>query len=503
MSLRPQAQWIASLLFLVALLGAPVAGAATTNKVTIEDVKVKDVRNLQSMGADGYFLVLEGRAQGWQTEHTLMTWDLDLRPMGQSTIALPSGATLSRGVFDGEQLYLTTIDTTLQEVQVHSFTTDAKPAGVLTIPSGLKLPWQQYLTAVAAPIPGEGVSLVMFDSHERKFACTTRLIGRDLQVQWTQPVFHPQGTTFCSSVVHVGDGMAVQHTKRLLAKRHGGYQKLLSFVDQKTGDTVSSHRLDTDEYTLTPTTIYTTDQELFVAGESRRPKRSETHPPDGFFVSRLRHDGSFAYTMRADWDDDTRKKFQGGNEDTYDNLIGYRSGILVHEILADGAHDLVLAELVQKKAGGKGTTLSGKPMKTRYTFGDYLLIRIERESGNLVDLQLIPKGDHAIDLPPAYADQLGFAEVARQQGWSGFLFSESGGNDGSMRVVSWSNAGDQRSLDTLTIGADGSLRTGQIPLDAMQRRDRTAIFRSSSGHVVLVQYTAKEKRLTLEQIAID
>ena len=72
-----------------------------------------------------------------------------------------------------------------------------------------------------------------------------------------------------------------------------------------------------------------------------------------------------------------------------------------------------------------------------------------------------------------------------------------------MPVVSWSNTGDLRSLDTLTIGADGSLRTGQIPLDAMQRRDRTAIFRSPPGHVVVAQYSAKEKRLTLEQVAID
>ena len=39
--------------------------------------------------------------------------------------------------------------------------------------------------------------------------------------------------------------------------------------------------------------------------------------------------------------------------------------------------------------------------------------------------------------------------------------------------------------------------------DAMRRRDRTALFRSSPGHVVVVQYVAKERRLTLEQVALD
>ena len=123
--------------------------------------------------------------------------------------------------------------------------------------------------------------------------------------------------------------------------------------------------------------------------------------------------------------------------------------------------------------------------------------------GSLVDLQLVPKADRKVDLPPAFADQLGFARVAREQSWSGYLFAEPVGEDGAYRVVSWSNEEPGRSLDTLTFTADGTVATGRIPLEAMRRRDRTAMFRSTPGNVVVVQYDAKERRLSLEQLPIE
>ena len=491
------------LLALVAGLGlAPPAHAAPGRSVVVEDVKAKDVRQLQRMGDAGYFLLVEGRQEGWQTAHTLSTWDLDLNPLGQGTIQLPAGAQLSRGVFDGEQIYLTTTDLVQQEIQVHAFTTAARPAGVVTLPGDLKPAYRPYLYGVAAAAPGAGVYLTMLDLYKRKFACKALLIGRDRTVRWEQPVFHPKGFTRCSALEDVGEGRAVQLVSHTIGM--GGRTEMdLRFLDPATGAVVARHRLHADDHVHDPTTVYPTDDGLFLAGASWDARQMPLRPPDGFFVTRLQRDGAVDYSLRANWDAEAWWKFRGADEATYDAMVGHRANMLVHEVWSLGGHDVVVAELVRWKIGGNSTTPAGKPRTTATTFGDYLIIRIARDSGALVDLQLVPKADRTVQLPAAVTEELGFARVAREQGWSGFLFSEPIGDDGALRVVSWSNEAPGRSLDTLTIAADGTVSTGHIPLDAMRRRDRTALFRSSPGHVVVVQYVAKERRLTLEQVALD
>lgn len=484
------------------LTTASIVQAATERRVVVEDVKAKDVKLIQMMGEEGYLLLLKGKSDGWQTAHTLFIWDRDLNPLGQETFQLPAEVTLNRGVFDGKQLYLTTTDVGEQEIQVHAFTTAAEPVGVHTIEADLKPAYRQYLYGSSSAAPGSGVYLVMLDLYKRKFACQRAFIGRDLTVQWEQLVFHPKAFTRCSKLEEAGTGLAVQMTSRVPVMG-GTLEKDLNFIDSTTGNTVASHRLNTDEYVLSPTTIFRSDEGLFLAGESSDGKRAPIGLPDGFFVTRFTPDGEVVYSVRANWDAEARQKYTGGDDAAYDAMISHRAGILVHEVLSFGANDLVVAELVRRKAGGNGTTVTGELQTTQYTFGDYLLIRIDRDSGSLVDLQLVPKADRKVDLPPAFADQLGFARVAREQSWSGYLFADPVGEDGAYRVVSWSNEESGRSLDTLTFSADGTVATGSIPLEAMRRRDRTAMFRSTPGHVVVVQYDAKERRLTLEQLPIE
>jgi hypothetical protein len=264
----------------------------------------------------------------------------------------------------------------------------------------------------------------------------------------------------------------------------------LVFLNNRTGEPVAQYPMTGEDGERFPTSVTSGDWGSLIAGyQYDAPSSSKRRPPDAFFVWKVGPDGSVVAKLNSRFDPSATETVREGDVAALTELLGKRPKLLIHEVRPFGDDFVVLAE--------RHGPLELGDMQ----FYELVLLRIDGETGAMVGGEVIPREVHTASEVEGSPTSLGFASTARRRGWSGYRFSEST-EDGGLRVVSWSN-GDAWEMTVLQLGPEGGAQVRIVPLKEVKRRDTAAILRSTPGHVLVAQFSAKDRTLTLDKVAVD
>ena len=470
---------------------SPPAWAQPVASVTVTDVRRRDLGMFTAMGRKGYFLIVAGdRKEARHSVYTVRTWDVDLQPMGEGKIEIPPHVRVVGSAFDGEHLLIAMFDTFSLETFVQAFDQQARPAGMIRLPSSMRQNDQPLYTASFSGDEDQGAWLQTYARVERKYrGCTVTRFNGHVQAAWSSSLHLGRGVSFCSNVVGLGEQLAMLQITRygMTAAKSG---RELVFLDNRTGGTVAQHSMIAEGGERFPTSVTTGDWGSLIAGyQYDSPSSSKRKPPDRFFVWKLDSDGAVVAQLSSPFDPSTTETVREGDVAALTELLGKRPKLLIHEVRPLGGDFLVLAE--------RHGALDLGDMK----FYELVLLRIDGETGAMIGGEVIPRAVHTATEVEGSPTSLGFASTARRRGWSGYRFSESTA-DGGLRVVSWSNGGAWE-MTVLLLSPEGDTRVQTVPLKEVNRRDEAAILRSTPGHVLVAQFSAKDRTLTLDKVAVD